>query len=847
MTLKNLRFIFDPLFRFAEANDMVSAPGNGNQSNVLALSKQKFMKESMLLLVTLFIFTSVTLMAQSPQKINFQSIVRNTNGLIISNKTISIKVSLLSDSITGTQVYSESHAIKTDAIGLVSLQIGSGTALSGSFATINWGNAAHFIKLEADFNGGNNYVLLGTQELMSVPYAMYASKTDTASLNLTNRFAEKAPINNPEFTGQVYGIDKSMVGLGNVDNTSDASKPVSVATQTALNTKAPINNPEFTGQVYGIDKSMVGLGNVDNTSDVSKPVSGATQTALNTKAPKNNPEFTGQVYGIDKNMVGLGNVDNTSDASKPVSSATQTALNEKAPKNNPEFTGQVYGIDKNMVGLGNVDNTSDASKPISGATQTALNTKVNISDTMTMLANYKAAIDTKLNKSDFPSGDIANEILYWNGTKWVSLPPGTTGQVLIMSSTGLSWGCMITNTAATASSSPTLLVNTALPTPITIATTGATGIDTIASGLPAGVTAVWSANVITISGTPSADGTFTYTIRLTGGCGNVNATGTITVTCVTNTAAKPSSSPTLEAGKPLTNITIATTGATGIDTTASGLPAGVTASWSGNVITISGTPTAEGTFNYTFSLTGGCGSVNATGTITVTAATPACPNPTISYNNFTYTTVGIGSQCWMKENLRVTTYNDGTNIPDGTSNSSWGNLTTGASSNYNEVTGLPSGETYVSTYGYLYNWYAAKGIATAGSTTYKNICPTGWHVPTDSDWNKLVIYLDSGADTSSSTSSTQSSTAGLKMKSTDTSYWSSGDEGTNSSKFSALPGGGRDLDGSFGGIRYVALFWSVTEGPNFYPWNRSLSSSIGDVGRANTDKSLGFSIRCLKD
>ena len=138
MSPRNLRLIFDPLFRFAEANAKVALSGNVDQRNILALPVQNLLKKSMLLLVALFIFTSVTLMAQSPQKINFQSIVRNTNGLIVSNKTLSIKISLLSDSITGTQVYSESHAIKTDAIGLVSLQIGSGTALSGSFATINW-------------------------------------------------------------------------------------------------------------------------------------------------------------------------------------------------------------------------------------------------------------------------------------------------------------------------------------------------------------------------------------------------------------------------------------------------------------------------------------------------------------------------------------------------------------------------------------------------------------------------------------------------------------------------------------------------------------------------------------
>ncbi|MGN6298749.1 MAG: hypothetical protein ACTHM7_18300, partial [Ginsengibacter sp.] len=172
------------------------------------------------------------------------------------------------------------------------------------------------------------------------------------------------------------------------------------------------------------------------------------------------------------------------------------------------------------------------------------------------------------------------------------------------------------NTAGTPSSTPTLCVNTAL-TNITIATTGATGIGT-PTNLPAGVTATWASNTITISGTPTASGTFNYSIPLSGGCGTVNATGTITVT-PTNTAGAPSSIPTLCVNTALTNITIATTGATGIGIP-TGLPAGVTASWASNTITISGTPTASGTFNYSIPLSGGCGTVNATGTITVTPA-----------------------------------------------------------------------------------------------------------------------------------------------------------------------------------------------------------------------------------
>ena len=194
------------------------------------------------------------------------------------------------------------------------------------------------------------------------------------------------------------------------------------------------------------------------------------------------------------------------------------------------------------------------------------------------------------------------------------------------------------NTAGSGSSTPTLCINTAL-TNITHATTGATGIsdDGVAgaNGLPGGVSASWSGDVITISGTPSASGTFNYTIPLSGGCGSVDATGTITVTA-DNTAGSGSSTPTLCINTALTNITHATTGATGISDDgvagANGLPGGVSASWSGDVITISGTPSASGTFNYTIPLSGGCGSVDATGTITVTAdntagvaSSPTCP------------------------------------------------------------------------------------------------------------------------------------------------------------------------------------------------------------------------------
>jgi len=122
-------------------------------------------------------------------------------------------------------------------------------------------------------------------------------------------------------------VSKSDVGLGNCDNTTDALKPISTATQTALDLKAPINSPAFTGTPTGITATHVGLGNCNNTSDASKPISTATQTALDLKAPINSPAFTGTPTGITATHVGLGNCNNTSDAAKPVSTATSTLVN----------------------------------------------------------------------------------------------------------------------------------------------------------------------------------------------------------------------------------------------------------------------------------------------------------------------------------------------------------------------------------------------------------------------------------------------------------------------------------------------------------------------------------------
>jgi uncharacterized protein (TIGR02145 family) len=170
-----------------------------------------------------------------------------------------------------------------------------------------------------------------------------------------------------------------------------------------------------------------------------------------------------------------------------------------------------------------------------------------------------------------------------------------------------------------------------------------------------------------------------------------------------------------------------------------------------------------------------------------------------------YNTIDIGTQTWMAENLETRRYNDGTYIPLTTNDSIWHNLASpGYCWSYNDSA------TYKDKYGALYNWYAI----TAG-----NLCPAGWHVPDDLEWNTLQQYLGENAITE---------------------MWEGGvpTGGTNESGFSAITADSRQVDGSFIGMTY---WWSSSEDNEANSWART------GIERVSMSKKYGFSIRCLKD
>ena len=278
---------------------------------------------------------------------------------------------------------------------------------------------------------------------------------------------------------------------------------------------------------------------------------------------------------------------------------------------------------------------------------------------------------------------------------------------------------------------------------------------------------------------------------------------------------------------------VTSTGVTGLTAT---LQAGSFANGNGSLTyTITGIPATSGTASFTLNIGGN--------SCILSRSVVNTQNPGINFtsigtpigsfqNNVTdiegnsYKTVQIGTQVWMAENLKTSKYNDGTIIPNITDSTQWSNLTTSAWSYFkNDAANNAK-------YGKLYNWYAIS----LTTNSNKNVCPIGWHVPTNAEWTTLRDYL--GGEI----------VAGGKMKEVGTINWNSPNQNTtNLSLFTALPGGYRWIDGNYDGLGKSGNWWSSSEYDEFQAWGIPLFNSNNTFYLGEGNKKAGCSIRCLKN
>jgi uncharacterized protein (TIGR02145 family) len=217
--------------------------------------------------------------------------------------------------------------------------------------------------------------------------------------------------------------------------------------------------------------------------------------------------------------------------------------------------------------------------------------------------------------------------------------------------------------------------------------------------------------------------------------------------------------------------------------------------------------------------------------VSFTTVPPINFNPNLTYGTVSdiegniYKTIQIFSQIWMAENLKVTKYQNGDLIGTTTRYADY-DISNEISPKYQWA--YYGDESNVNTYGRSYTWFAV--------TDRRNVCPTGWHVPTLIEWTTLTTYLGGYG------------VAEDKLKETGTTNWLAPNKGaTNSSGFTALPSGFRSSNGAFNLVGQIGGWWSSTESSTTYAYYPYILYDYGIVFRSDTNKKTGFSVRCLKD
>ena len=353
---------------------------------------KKFIQTTLLLVVLCTTATTYAQVSQAPDGIQFQALATDANGHPAAGRVIYVKNAIIAKTATGTIVYAETFKVTASPAGVFSIVLGKGTYASGvsSIANIDWSNGPFFLNLKvaveptiptSSWNVNNEYVDMGTSQFWSVPYAMYA--------------------------GNVKGLDTKL----NIADTAAMLKPYF----TAINLKANIESPTFTGTVSGITKAMVGLANVDNTADIDKPISTATQAALDLKA--NATDVTAAL-----NLKANTSEVNTALALKANTTDVTTSLATKVDKvTGKELSTNDYTTAEKTK-LAAITGTNTGDQDLSAlATNMALALKANTADVNTALAlkANTADVNTALalkellaNKSVNVTTDAASDTKY---------------------------------------------------------------------------------------------------------------------------------------------------------------------------------------------------------------------------------------------------------------------------------------------------------------------------------------------------------------------------------------------------------------------------------------------------
>ncbi len=786
--------------------------------------------------IVIFLLIATTLIAQSPASFKYQAVLRDIRGNVKANTSTSIKIDILTGNATGTAVYTETHSVTTDGYGLINLEIGKGTVTLGTFSGINWGTSTYFVKVTVDG------VEMGTSQLLSVPYALYAEKAGNGFNGNYNDLINIPTLSSVARTGSYNDLINKPVLFDGTWNSLTGKPALSlVATSGSygdLNNKPSTDGSE-TKVVAGSNISIAGTGTTSNPYIVNSTLSGTNIQGTNIGDMQ---FWNGEVWAI-------------------------------VPAGQPS---QVLKL-------------SSSGEPYwSGGKLATLTTSP-----VTSITGYSAKSGGNIITDGYSSNDMNPTISY--GVCWSTSPnptisdntfPGDYGSFsgtgpYIVTFTGLKalttyyLRAYATNTAGTAYGNEVSFTTASPTTPkinsyfnpdpnsqdlqiswttfsISVEITSNGGTPITSNGV------CWSIEpnpTIANSKTNDATENGYFTSEITGlsvfttyyvRAYAINSVG-ITYGDEINFTTKQLELPGINTSLP--NIISQTTATCGGEVlTDGGTP--VTARgvcWStltNPTITGSKTTNSNGTGKYTSSLTGLAANTTYYARAFATNSLGTSYGNEIKFTTYSgpvtdvegniYNTITIGTQTWMAENLKTRKYNNGDLI---------GSISLDITAEnepkyqwaYNE------NESNTAIFGRLYTWYAI--------TDSRKICPTGWHVPTHTEWLTLTTYLVGPSQID----------AAIKLKEAGSAHWLGGtgpgyhviqNNGTNETGFTALPGGSRSGNGTFAGIGTTGKWWTSSEFIGSSAWYRILINSFGLSNNAaayNGNKRDGLSVRCIKD
>ena len=753
-------------------------------------------------LLAILLLCATSLFAQAPGKFSYQAVVRNSSNSLVTDAQVGVRVSILQGSADGSAVYVETQTATTNANGLLTIEIGGGKAEQGEFAGIDWANGPYFLKTETDPNGGSNYTVTSTQQLLSVPYALYSREAGNGFSGDYNDLKNKPAI--PQNVGELAN-DAGYITMSNLPHS-----PKGGGTD-----DAGVVQTTVCGEI-DLCQMAAQLAQMEARWAVLLPT-------VITKAVSNVTETTATCGGI----------------------VTAAGYDEVTAR------GVCLGTEPNPM----VDGNHTSNGTGTGSFTTDLDNLMP-STTYYVRAYAINSIDTAYGEE--MSFTTAEEI-----------PLDTCGTLTLPYSENFD--------------------------SFTTSTTTLTGVEPTCWKLVHEDVQMSDETrpQICYSNSYAYSGDYSLRLHYRGIYAMPKLPENIEMNNVTleMSLKQPKKYYALEVGVwedggtfvPVATFNNSTTSYKRVECDFSEYTG------NGRRIAFRNIPGSNEIYNYSY---------NFIDDIVLNYTAPACPGtPTVTdVDGNVYNTVLIGSQCWMKENLRTTKYADGTAIPAG------GSTTSNTDPYYYDYS---SSSIPLEERGYLYNWAAAMHGATSSNAVpsgVQGICPNGWHLPSDAEWTALeqtqttlsvtgtgwrgdhagrlaggdrwnsssngstpgnMSYVARNAsgfeavpagDCSGSSFYGMGSSAFFWTSTRYSSSMSTCDIGNNRSAnnatgFSAVPAG-RFIGSEINGSGYVASFWSSTQYSIDRPsdaHHRYLYYYYPSVYRSSNGKHIGYSVRCLRD